>query len=89
MKVIFKYELKTKFEPQTLELPVDARVLSVGIQNHTICIWIMFNPEFPGTEHRQFSVVGTGDKDAISNYDIYLGTAQDNQYVWHIFENVL
>ena len=86
MRVIFKYELEMRFSPQTLELPVEATILSVGMQNNTVCIWVLFNTEFPGVENRSFRIVGTDHENVLSRSDKFLGTAQNNQYVWHIFE---
>lgn len=85
LRKIFKYPIDIADE-QFLELPQDARILSVQVQDGIICIWAMVRPDNP-TIRRRILVVGTGNPlpDEIWAAH-YLGTVQVGRGVWHVFE---
>ncbi len=82
IKQIWKYKVEN-----IIEMPKEAEILSVQIQNGQMfnaCIWAKVNPENE-LEKRQFVVIGTGHTFDDTNYE-YIGTYQDGPFVWHLFE---
>jgi len=84
MTTIWKYAIPhdTRFD---LEMPQDARILCVQVQDGTPCIWAQVNSD-DGQETRQFTIVGTGH--AVPPGTQYVATWQDVPYVWHLYERV-
>lgn len=80
MKVIYKYSLD---ERNSFHLPVDFKILSVQIQNGSVCVWALVDTEAP-TKTVLFPVYGTGHK-LPDDPGVYIGTVQDDNFVWHIF----
>lgn len=84
MTTIFKYPLVLQDE-QIVQMPVDARPLSVGLQRGSICLWMAARQIEDPREDRIIYVVGTGiPTDKIDNAQ-YVGSVQDGPFVWHIF----
>jgi hypothetical protein len=54
------------------------------MQNDTPTLWAEVDPD-NATEERLFTIIGTGHS-VNSNFPNYLGTIQDGNYVWHIYE---
>lgn len=82
--VIWKYQLRDV--RTTVEMPYGAKVLCVQLQEGYPTIWALVDPLAP-KECRTFEVVGTGHKvDAAAT--TYIGTWQDDPFVWHLFELV-
>ena len=81
---IWKYPLNSMVSD--IQMPMEAKVLTVQIQNDQPHMWAQVNPQNE-METRHFTVVGTGhdfdDKDMK-----YIGTFQDIPMVWHLFEKV-
>lgn len=90
MRCIYKYPLTTAYGPQTLNLPVNARVLHAGVQAGEIVIWcLVFHDDL---EPRIFQVFGTGHRipDTILVKE-YIGTVTVHHrhaidLVWHVLE---
>lgn len=87
-KQIWKYELEIVGN-QTIEMPVNAEILTVQIQNETPCIWALVDPK-QAKEERRIEVYGTGHD---VHYDMgvsrkYLGTYQlhGGSLMFHVFE---
>lgn len=81
MKQIWKFRLNT-----TIQMPMDAQILTVQKQDGEPTIWAMVNTENE-LETRNFTIVGTGN--SFDDKDMkYIGTFQDSPFVWHLFENV-
>jgi hypothetical protein len=83
---VYKYPL-VMADDQHIELPRGAGILCVKIQNGTICLWALVNPE-ARKEKRTIAIRGTGhpiDDDFEHNY---LGTVMTHemQLVFHVFE---
>ena len=83
----FKFELETK-DNQTIEISVNAEILTVQTQNETPCIWALVGP-IETKEKRFIEVFGTGHD---VQYDMgvsrnYLGTYQlhGGSLVFHVF----
>jgi hypothetical protein len=81
---IFKYTLNMSNSP--LDMPIDAHVLKVAAQGHTICLWAVVYPDRK-TELRRFVVVPTGGDYPKGNPE-YIDTAifENTCEVWHVFE---
>ena len=87
-KTIWKFELETT-DNQTIEMPVNAEILTVQTQNETPCMWALVDPT-EKKEKRFIEVFGTGHD---VHYDMgvsrnYLGTYQlhGGSLVFHVFE---
>jgi hypothetical protein len=65
-------------------MPVDARVLHVGVQNELICLWALVSPDAPRFA-RRFRIVGTGWP--LAKAGAYLATVETGPHVWHVFED--
>lgn len=84
MKKIYKYDI-TLCEYQLIEMPIGAEILSIGLQNDSIKLWAMVEPEQYKLQIRHILIVGTGQ--GISNdAKQFIGTVQQGAFVWHLFE---
>lgn len=85
--VIWKYPLRIK-DVNFVKMPEGAKVLSVAIQNGTLCLWAMVDTS-QIIKERAFKIIGTGHP---INFDdpaselSFIGTVIDGQFVWHVFE---
>ncbi len=86
MKTIFKYSLSIS-DQVLLYLPEEAEVLSVQGQADQLVLWAIVDPS-RNVEPRLFSIYGTGNLFQSDNAR-YIGTAQVNSYVWHVFEELI
>ena len=80
--VIWKYVLEL-VDVQKVQMPRNAKILSVAKQGDIICLWAMVNPEV-ATTGRDIAIVGTGNPCWCSGWD-FVGTVVDEPFVWHIF----
>lgn len=85
MKKIFKYPLKVEGE-QKITMPEKAKILSFQFQDDTPCIWAMVDPTAK-VEARTFYILGTGHEVPPLFFFNYIGTAQHNGFVWHLFSD--
>lgn len=85
-KRIYKYPL-ILMGRQTIELPHGARVLHVGVQRGVLNLWVEIDTSAVHADKRTFYVYGTGH-DIAHDVGLYIGTVltEDQQYVWHVFE---
>ncbi len=85
MKTIYKYEIP--IGGGEVNLPDDAKILSVGAQGKSLFLWAEVSPErseYP----RHIEVFGTGHQ---ITYDVgisreFIGTAFMGPLVWHVYE---
>lgn len=90
---IWKYGIKqngthnTSFPASVFEvqMPEGAKVIYVGEQNKDICLWVIVNPQAPMVP-RYFDVVMTGEERDIFGMNQYVGSAQVDWIVGHVFE---
>jgi len=73
-----------------IQMPMEAKVLTVQMQNRQPTIWVQVNPQNE-LETRHFTLVGTGQE--FDDTDMkYIGTFQEvlegYPLVWHLFEKV-
>ncbi len=83
MKTIFKYFLSSN-DQLLLYLPEGAEILSVQGQGDQLVLWAIVDPSL-NVEPRLLSIYGTGNPFQ-SDHARYIGTAQVNAFVWHVFE---
>jgi len=80
--VVWKFEFEVIDEPE-IEMPVGAKVLSVGTQRpRMICLWAACDPK-AAKERRNFHVRGTGHP--LNCEGPFIGSVLDGPFVWHIF----
>lgn len=80
-KKIHKYEVAVN-PKQVIELPQDARILTVQVQEGSVYIWAELDDNAEMTKHF-IHVVGTGHP--IPANCAYLGTVQMPPFVWHLY----
>lgn len=79
---IYQYPLADD-EVQLIEMPVGAKIISVGQQDSTIVLWADIEIDAPSTKRRIF-IYGTGWP--IPPHVEYVGTVPRGLFVWHIFQ---
>ena len=81
MKTIWKFPLQGL--TTQLEMPYQARILSLQIQDGKPTLWAEVDTEAE-RETRTFQIKGTGHP--LSDLEFYVGTFQDPPFVWHLYE---
>ena len=80
---VFKHTLT--YGINKLYLTKDAQFLDVQMQGDTAVIWTLAEqPE--GSFQRNVLVCFTGKEIDVTNMDVYLGTVQHKDLVYHVFE---
>jgi len=85
--VIWKYQLEVEYS-QEIQMPKDARILTVQLQGPLPVIWAVVNPNAP-LENRQIITYGTGtrlSKGVVKYIGTYMTTK--GKFVGHVFERV-
>jgi hypothetical protein len=77
----FLFSIQDEFE---LEMPDTPFPLTVQLQDDVPCMWAIVNPNAPKAKKR-FRVYGTGHPIGELSGQHYIGTIQQNGFVWHIF----
>lgn len=82
---VWKYTLDL-LRSNTIEIPKDGKVLTVGEQQGTLCIWVKVDDSLE-KEQRIFKIFGTGHliPDYGSNLQ-YINSVQIDSLVFHVFE---
>ena len=81
MKVIYKYPLQI-IGMQTITLPEDYGILTVGMQEGNLYLWAQGNPS-TASVLVDFYIYGTGTY--IHTPGNYVGTVFQGPLVWHIY----
>lgn len=85
-QIIHKKQLQL-LDNQTIYLPIGMEILCVQLQNGHICIWYKFEPmEGHPTYEHSIDIIGTGNM--IDDDHEYIGTVQQDGFVWHVFQQV-
>jgi len=84
---IFKYILKIE-DTQRMYLPKEIKFLSVQIQYDILCVWARVDEDSESKSYI-FHIYGTGQDCSDSLKYLYLGTVQQNSFVWHVFVELL
>lgn len=71
---------------QTVEMPENAKILCVQMQDETPTLWAAVIPAAI-RERRTIEIFGTGHPIDEAERE-YIGTVQDESYVWHVFERL-
>jgi len=84
MKVIHKFPLKLT-DSQQIKMPERAEILSVQMQGGVPCIWAQVDTDYD-LETRLFYIYGTGHR--MDDFAVmkFIGTVQEGQFVWHVFQ---
>lgn len=88
MKTIWKFPLKTFAPILEIEMPRNAKVLTVQVQKEIPCIWAIVEPQ-EKKETRKFRLLGTGHEFDIPIAQVkYIGTfqLQSGGFIGHLFE---
>lgn len=85
---IYKYEFVVVDE-FSIEMPKDAKILTVQIQQETSCIWALVNIDNV-QQKRYFEIKGTGWEIKDVEKLNYIGTFQQASglFIWHLFERI-
>ncbi len=82
LRQIYKYDLK-----RSVDLPVEGRVLKIGVQRGEIMLWWDFPVlSVPETETVEFMVVGTGTLYEVPKSAVFIDTVFSGSLVWHVFQ---
>lgn len=86
MRTIHKFTLE-EVDRQEIQMPVDAKVLCLQVQDGIPRIWARVNTDIDVKEFRTFLTFGTGHPMPIKDMD-YIGTYQvaSGRLVFHVFE---
>lgn len=83
MKTVYKYPILLT-DTQELELPENAEILTIQIQNYHLELWALVEPSNV-MKTRQIRIAGTGHPFDHADYR-YISTAHLDAFVWHFFE---
>ena len=86
--IIYKYPISPISLATSIHLPICSEVLCVQMQHGKPMIWVQLPNaigESDKTECRRFELIPTGINFNFVNKK-YIGTVQDNELVWHLFE---
>lgn len=86
MKTIWKYPLMVT-DCQTVRMPQGAEILSVADQRGELCVWALVDPD-ADLEDRMFYIFGTGNPVSEILPWQFVGSVQQNVFVWHVFVEV-
>jgi len=85
MHTIWKYQLEIKDEQEIL-MPKGSLVLSAGLQNNIVCIWVLVDSSTGEHEPITIKIFGTGNPLPIMPPTFrFIGTIIQTPFVWHIF----
>ncbi len=89
MKTIWKFEIPfygSGDEVAIVYMPEGAEILTVQPQEGSIMMWVKICDTMSGTSiDRKFRILGTGKYFEDENL-AHIGTVQQNEFVWHVFE---
>ena len=88
MKAIWKYDLP--IGNTVHHLPEGARILDVQVQDGQPVMWALVNPALPADMSVEIYCYGTGHEipQSLLESSRYIGTIQQNMFVWHYFATV-
>ncbi len=86
MRVIWKFPLQAA-DHQTISMPLDATILSVGAQRGAICLWAMVDDAESRRVDRPVQIVGTGHNADGLALSQFVGSAMlyGGDLVFHVF----
>jgi hypothetical protein len=89
---MLKYTISAGQERTTVAMRSPSTFRAIGVQrSREVCLWFEVADDAPpvmvAPTLRTFEVVPTGGE--IPEPSVYIGTAHDGPYVWHIYEVLL
>lgn len=84
-KVIWKFEVPL-VDGFSIRMPEKAELLHFAMQEDVPTLWALVDPEAP-IENRRFALFGTGQEYSYFDLVRYVGTIQEREFVWHLFED--
>lgn len=90
MQAIYKYELSNQTK-QTIYVDKNFTPLRVAYQGDVMCLWAAVDVDSKDGQEIEVNLLGTGwefDKMGQDGIGHYLGTVQDDPFVWHLFYKV-
>ena len=84
MRTIYKYHIQLA-DKTILDLPRSARPLAAQAQDGQLTMWVELDNREPTTS-RTFLLIGTGH--IVPDNVVYIGTLQQDFFVWHIYEQL-
>lgn len=85
MRAIWKYKLD--IGTYQYVFPFGSIIRYIGEQGGELYVWVEVSPKETNKEIVSLKVVGTGWDDIGPN-DVYIGTAQISDFVWHVYETI-
>jgi hypothetical protein len=82
MSAVWKFQIA--WDQPAVEMPDGAKVLTAAVQDQTVCIWALVDPDAPKVR-RHFRVYGTGHKHPGDGR--YISTVFMGPLVFHVFEH--
>jgi len=82
-RAIWKYEFEITAIVQAYDVPKGSMPVHVEMQGRHLCMWMDVNTAADKDE-RSFVIIGTGHP--VPDDAAYIGTAQQGEFVWHLFE---
>ena len=84
-KKVFKYLIQITTHETTIEMPIGAKIISVGCQNDELFLWAHVDTE-KATEKRKIAVYGTGHE--VTHEGVFIGTVLmfDGSLVLHVMD---
>lgn len=86
MIVVYKYWI-ARAATTNIVAPEGWKPLTVQIQDDNLYIWALVDTS-QKTQSYRICVYGTGHEITDSFAKVYLGTVQDSELVWHVFQDM-
>ena len=89
--IIHKISLQL-VDKQTIIIPAGAKILTVQDQRGILTLWYAFSEEAFSNitnDNRVIHIIGTGNSFPEAYPINYISTVQLNQFVWHIFQEMM
>ncbi len=83
---IWKFPLEFT-DVQEVEMPSGAQLLSVHLQQRTLCLWAMVDLDRATKERHVIDIIRAGNP-IESHSRWFIGTVQMGTRVWHVFRRI-
>lgn len=84
MRTVHKTSLDLTAGTQRVALPSDANVVRVAAQHEHVTLWYETDTDTDTVMLHSMRIIGTGDR--VPPEWIYLGTAEIDQFIFHVYE---
>lgn len=87
-RAVYKYEIPVDDQWHGSTMPLPAQIVHAASQSRgVVCLWAEVAPDSTESAVRAFRVFGTGQP--IPEGAVYVGSALDGPYVWHVYAEAL